>query len=319
LNTRAPSPTICFAALLALALTLPPPTSLSAPIPTYDHVVIVIEENHAYDEIIGSPEAPYINNVLRAGGANFTQAYALTHPSLQNYLHLFSGSDQGAGDNGILYHFSTPNLASELIAAGRTFKGYSEDLDHIGSTAFSINDPYGYVRRHNPWVQFTNVPNGTTIATSSNLRWIDFPTPANYAQLPTVAMVVPNLWHDMHDGPISVGDAWLQANIGPYAQWARTHNSLLIVTYDEDDFTPENHIPTLVYGAGVLPGDYDQHIDHHTILWTLEEMYGLALSGQAPQPGAAVTLFSPEPASLTLPCAIALLALRRRTRSPPTP
>ena len=65
-------------------------------VPRPDHVVIVIEENHSYSEIIGSSAAPYINS-LAAQGALFTQSHATTHPSQPNYLHLFSGSNQGPG------------------------------------------------------------------------------------------------------------------------------------------------------------------------------------------------------------------------------
>ena len=67
-------------------------------VPQPDHVVIVIEENHSYSEIIGSPNAPYINS-LAAQGAVFTQSYAVTHPSQPNYLDLFSGFNQGVTDD----------------------------------------------------------------------------------------------------------------------------------------------------------------------------------------------------------------------------
>src|SRR5262249_19740909 len=100
------------------------------------------------------------------------------------------------------------------------------------STAWCI-----YARKHVPWISFANVPNGTTIDTSSNLRFADFPS--DYATLPTVAFVIPNLNHDMHNGKpaqsIPAGDAWLQQNLDGFYQWAKTHNSLLIVTLDEND------------------------------------------------------------------------------------
>ena len=63
-------------------------------LPVYDHIVIVIEENEAPQAILGSADAPYINS-LAAGGASFGSMYAVTHPSQPNYLHLFSGENQG--------------------------------------------------------------------------------------------------------------------------------------------------------------------------------------------------------------------------------
>ena len=82
--------------------------------------------------------------------------------------------------------------------------------------------------------------------------------PADFTQLPTVAVVIPNEQNDMHDGTIAQGDAWLQSNIEPYRQWAMTHNSLLILTFDEDDTSATNQIFTLFLGPMVAPGDPTQ-------------------------------------------------------------
>src|SRR5215212_6979595 len=67
-------------------------------VPRPDHVVVVMEENHAYSEIIGAPAAPYIN-ALAQEGALFTDSYGITHPSQPNYLDLFSGDNQGVIDS----------------------------------------------------------------------------------------------------------------------------------------------------------------------------------------------------------------------------
>src|SRR5262245_37258153 len=87
---------------------------LSLP-PTPDHVVIAIEENRAYSQIIGSSAAPYINS-LATQGALMTNSFAIEHPSEPNYLDLFSGSNQGVTDDSCPHTFSTPNLGGELIA-----------------------------------------------------------------------------------------------------------------------------------------------------------------------------------------------------------
>src|SRR5215831_7838201 len=97
-----------------------------------------------------------------------------------------------------------------------------------------------HARKHVPWISFENVPNGDTIATSSNLRFADFPPDAaTFNTLPTVAIVIPNLENDMHNGKpeksIPKGDAWLKKNLDAYYQWAKKNNSLLIVTWDENN------------------------------------------------------------------------------------
>jgi hypothetical protein len=273
---------------------LPSGLSWPAGLPVYDHVVIVIEENKNYEQIIGNPNAPYINGVLRKEGANFTKMYAEEHHSEGNYFYLFSGSDQSSccADKIPKSTFNKINLGSELIRTGHSFKGYSEGLPEIGSM---VNELHPYARKHNPWISFSNVPNGKTIANSSNLRFPqDFPSDFN--QLPTVAIVTPDLNNDMHDKSVEQGDKWLRQHFDGYYQWAKQHNSLLILTFDEDgdgtwlgrvtnpgdsDVGRRNRIPTIFAGAHIKAGDYaeDKGVTHVNILRTLEAMYKLNKSG----------------------------------------
>jgi endoglucanase Acf2 len=190
-----------------------------------------------------------------------------------------------------------------------------------GSVAPVVDSQTSYARKHSPWVSFKYGPHDD-LATASNLRFKDFPTdPAMFHTLPTVAIVVPGLKHDMHDDepPVSIprDDAWLKEHLDPYYQWAKTHHSLLIVTWDENDDKPkdsttgadskvlgltdpvveptdqrqrntQNRIPTIIADASVKHGDYpeDKGVTHVNILRTLEAMYGLPRAG-AQQPNAA--------------------------------
>src|ERR1700736_6632645 len=206
--------------------------SAVAEVPKPAHVVVVIEENHGYSQIIGSSQAPYINT-LATQGALFTKSYALTHPSQPNYLALFSGSTQGITDDSCPHTFSAQSLESELITAGKTFTAYSEGLPSVGSTVCISGL---YVRKHAPWTDFSKD------LSSDNQPFTSFP--ANFSKLPTVAWVIPNLNDDMHDGTIQQGDSWLQTNLMAYVTWARNNNSLLIVQFDEDQGTSTNHIAT---------------------------------------------------------------------------
>jgi acid phosphatase len=85
----------------------------------------------------------------------------------------------------------------------------------------------------------------------------------------------------MHDGSIAQGDAWLKKNIDGYAQWAMTHSSLLIVTFDEDDASENNRIATIVMGQKVGLRKYAQRMDHYGLLRMIEEIYGLPLLGES--------------------------------------
>src|SRR6185503_3764921 len=92
------------------------------PPPRPDHVVVVIEENKGFSQIIGNRDAPYINK-LAEEGANFTQSYALVHPSQPNYIALFSGSTHGVGTNDCVPLIDAPCLGTQLLDAGLTFAG----------------------------------------------------------------------------------------------------------------------------------------------------------------------------------------------------
>jgi acid phosphatase len=241
-------------------------------LPRPSHVVLVIEENQNYSQIIGAPSAPYINALARQG-ALITNSFAITHPSQPNYLDLFSGSNQGVTDDSYPHRFTTANLASELNGAGLSFAGYSESLPFVGYTGASFQGLY--YAKHNPWVNFTNVP------PSENMPFAGY-FPADFSQLPTVSIVVPNIADDMHTGTIQQGDAWLQADLNGYARWAQANNSLLIVTWDEDSGI-NNHIPTIFFGPMVTPGAYDVTMNHFDVLRTLEDMYGLPEAGASAQ------------------------------------
>jgi acid phosphatase len=245
-------------------------------LPRPDHIVIVIQENHSFSQIIGSPDAPYINR-LATQGALFMQSFGITHPSQPNYLALFSGSTQGVTDNSCPHSFTTANLGHELLAAGLTFIGYSENLPSAGSLICNVGS---YARKHNPWSNWQgSLSNG--LPASANLSTTSFP--AEYSNLPTVSMVVPSQTHDMHNGKdpdrIRAGDRWLRKHLDTYVQWAQTHNSLLIVTWDEDDKNENNRIPTLFVGPMVQTGRYNQLITHHSLLRTIEDLYGLPHAG----------------------------------------
>ncbi|GDY31599.1 acid phosphatase [Gandjariella thermophila] len=252
-----------------------PPTSVPgvpAALPRPDHVLVVIFENKSYAQVIGAPEAPYLTSLARAG-ANFTDAHGETHPSQPNYVRLLSGSTRGVTDDSCPRNLGdAPNLARQLLDAGLSFAGYSEDLPADGFTGCASPDGR-YARKHNPWADFASVP------AAANRAAGDFP--ADLATLPTVSFLIPNMCDDMHDCPVSAGDAWAGRTLPGYVDWAAHHNSLLIVTFDEDNGTADNHIPTILVGPMVRPGDTARRINHDTLLRTLEDMYGLPPLGAA--------------------------------------
>ena len=232
-----------------------------------NHIVIVIEENHSYEQLIGNKKAPYMNSLFKSG-ALMTNSHGVKHPSQPNYLAIFSGDSHGITSDGCPHTFSTENLATQLVQAGKSFAGYSEDLPTTGFTGCSSGK---YERKHNRWVNFTNV------SPKVNLPFSAFPK--DFTKLPTVSFVIPNLNHDIHDGTIMAADKWLKSNLQPYIEWAKTHNSLLILTWDEDDFRPANHIPTDFVGPMVKQGKYGEYINHYNVLRTIQALYDIGPLG----------------------------------------
>jgi phosphatidylinositol-3-phosphatase len=252
----------------------PSASASSAPgvwaVPTPAHIVLVVFENHSYGDIVGNAAAPFINSLIREG-ALFTRSFAVTHPSEPNYLALFSGSTHGITDDSCPHTFTSPNLAADLAAARGSFTGFAESLPALGSRICVSGE---YARKHVPWVNFANVPASASQPLSSF-------TSSQLGALPTVSWVIPNLCDDMHDCSVATGDSWLREHLGGYAHWALTHHSLLIVTWDEDDGSAANQIPTIFVGQVVKPGRYGQRITHYNVLATIEAAYHLRRDGHA--------------------------------------
>ena len=256
-------------------------TTVSA-LPVPDHIVILILENHNYASIIGSLYAPHINVLANDGSsALFTHSFAIEHPSQPNYLDLYSGSNQGITDDNLPsgIPFMTANLGRELIDASHSFATYSEDLPSVGYNG----ETWGaYARKHNPAANWMGTGQNQ-IPLITNQPFTAFPK--DFTQLPTVSYVIPNQDNDMHNGTdpstITTADNWMYNNLNNYIEWAKAHNSLFILTFDEDDDSQNNHIVTIFNGAMVAAGTYSDHIDHYNILSTIEDIYGLPHAGNA--------------------------------------
>jgi Phosphoesterase family len=235
-----------------------------------DHIVVVIFENEHRSNVIGNPRAAYLNK-LAGQGANMTRSYGITHPSQPNYLALFSGTTHGVSSNACLQRFKKKqNLGSQLRRAGLSFTGYAEALPKTGFTGCVQGR---YQRKHNPWVNFANLPR------SSNKPFSAFPQ--DYRKLPTVSFVSPDMCNSMHDCSIHTGDRWMKKHFARYAKWAKHHNSLLVVTFDENAGGSVHPIPTIIVGAGIRPGRYADRMNHYTLLRTFEKVYGLPPLGRA--------------------------------------
>jgi phosphatidylinositol-3-phosphatase len=256
----------------------------SQTLPKPDHVVIIMFENTSYNAIMASSSAPYIKSLgMDTSNALMKSSFGITHPSQPNYIALYSGSTQGVTDDKLPLNrpFTTPNLGSSLIAKGFTFTGYSENLPSVGWNGEYSN---GYGRKHNPWSNWQG-SSSNGVPASSNQPFTAFPQ-GNFNSLPTVSFVIPTDDHNMHNpgGTITAinnGDNWMKNNMDAYVKWAKQTNSLLILTFDEDNGSQNNQITTIFIGGMVKGGQYTNRVDHYNILRTIEDMYGLPYAGKS--------------------------------------
>jgi len=256
-------PTLFFTLTLA-------PAALAERMPRPDHVVVVVEENRGYSQIMNMEHLASAINALAQRGMLFTQSYGVSHPSQPNYLALFSGSTQNVSSDACPYSFAGDNLASAFLDRGLSFASFSETMPVIGDLSCSSG---AYQRKHNPVSNWQ----GTRLPAEMNLRFSDLPQ--DFSRLPTVAFVIPDQQHDMHDGSFESADAWLKTHITPYVDWAFQHNSLLILTWDEDNGRENNRVTTLLVGPMVKQGTSGQRINHYSVLRTLLDFYKLPAIG----------------------------------------
>jgi phospholipase C len=210
-------------------MTPPPP----APSVRFGHVFVVVEENANYGNVIGSPSMPYLNTLANQYGlaANY---FANAHPSIPNYFELATGKILTLIDASTPHTFpvSADNVVRELLAAGKTWKSYAEDLPSIGYTG---DDTGRYAVRHNPLAYFTDVQNDAK-QVQNLVPFSQLAADLNTANLPEYSFMVPNLCNDAHDCPLSTADTWLKTNIDPLINSPQFQkDGLLIIVFDEAD------------------------------------------------------------------------------------
>jgi hypothetical protein len=231
--------------------------------------VVVVMENHGFDQIVAQPDASYLN-AFAAGGTLFTNMRAVTHPSLPNYLAMTSGSTQGcAGNECAPASFGADNVFHQLQAAGGTWESWQESMP----SPCLPNNSGDYVVRHNPAAFFTNL-------LPEDCPRFDIPFPALIpAELADLTFVTPNLCNDMHDCSVATGDAWLRGHVPPLLALGAT----VVITFDEDEGGGGgNRIYCAARGPGIERGEtVSTPLSHYSVLAGIERHFSLPLLGEA--------------------------------------
>lgn len=278
---------------------LPPPTLAPRPtvpvtatpvalVPAFNTIIVVVLENKEYGAVAGNPQMPYFQSLV-AANTLLTQHYAVTHPSLPNYLALISGDTFGIRSDCEDCFVNAPSLPDLIEASGRTWKTYQEDMP---SPCF-LGSRGDYAQKHNPFVYFNSVRQNagrcsTDVVPLSNLN-------ADLAAgvLPNFIFITPNLCNDAHDCPLATADDWLKEwlprVIAPLDAAGKPY--LLILTWDEGQGDhsccglPEQaggRIATVLVSPQARSGFRDETpYSHYSILKTISVAWGLPLLGHA--------------------------------------
>ena len=260
------------AALVAATLVAPAAVEARSSVPSFDHIYVIVLENHSYASIVGNPKAPYLNKLIERNGLA-KRYYGVAHPSQPNYLALFAGSTFGIRDDGV-HNLSRTNLVNQLAGHGRSWHVYAQGLPSECATvarSWSGVDLVGaagyYVRKHEPAISFTNISSRPArCAKITRLETFD-PAAADFE------LVVPNQTNDMHDGTVAQGDAFLKAFVPRITGSAAFANSLLVITFDEGstDAYGGGRVATVVISPHTKAGTRSKvHHDHYALLRTIE-------------------------------------------------
>jgi phosphatidylinositol-3-phosphatase len=209
-----------------------PPHAATAPSgPPIGHIVIVVGEN------ANASDAEHKCQWVTALGERYATAtsyYANTHPSIGNYFAMTTGQIVTNNNDWIplTSSVSVDNVIRELLAAGKTWKAYVEDIPSVG---YMGGDRGKFATRHAPLSYLSDVQN--SVGQRQNIvPFSQFATDLASNDLPNYSFVSPNLCNDAHDCPITTFDNWLKINVGPLltnSQFQR--DGLLVITWDEAD------------------------------------------------------------------------------------
>lgn len=264
------------------------------------HVIVIVMENEESTDVIGAPAAPYANALARRYGLAI-QSFAITHPSLPNYLALTSGSTQGVTSDCTDCTAAAPNIVDQLEAAHISWKAY---LEGAPTACFKGATAGEYAKKHNPFVYYDDVA-GSPHRCNKLVGFGALATDLRRGGLPTYAWISPNLCNDGHDCGVAGGDRFLARTVPLLLRELGPHG-LLVLTWDEGSSNAGccgaaargGHIATILAGPDVRRGGRDaQPVDHYGVLGTIEETLGLPpLAGAAdPRGGRLTALFVRPP------------------------
>jgi phosphatidylinositol-3-phosphatase len=248
-----------------------------------DHLIVVLEENHSLEQIIGSPSAPFFNRLAAHGTL-------LTHPSLPNYVALISGRTPIQTDCHACT-FAGPTLVDQLEARHISWAAYLQGLPRPCSTVASSG---AYTALVDPFIHAAKIRDHPSRC-DRVLPFSRFRADLAAGRLPAVVFVMPDLHHEMHSRPVRVADAWLHRlvdHLQASPVWGQ--DTRLVVTFDEstrrdvrsccEGLGGGGRVPTIIFGPRIPQGRDPTPYTHYSLLRSIEAAFGLGFLGHAGDP-----------------------------------
>jgi hypothetical protein len=271
--------------------------------PQYDHVFLVVSENHNYNQIIGNPAAPIINAL--AGDYGLATSYSgVADPSEPNYVAMLGGSTFGISSDDPYFfpgqNVDAANLMSQLESAGKTWKGYFEDMPYAGYRGYCYpakcngipDSDTQYVAKHNGIVNFANMHAPSEWAKQAPLQQLSADLASGAS--PSFSYIVADECHDMHGAPPwcvdsgkpgDVDDNWLVSqgdkfvgdtvNLITSSSLWMSGNNAIVVTFDEGNNATDQVATVVVTSHGPRAVRDNTAYNHYSLLASLQQTFGL--------------------------------------------
>lgn len=270
-------------------LNITPTAQPASLVPEFEHIVTVVFENREFGTVVNNRQMPYFNELAKSY-ALLTQHYAVTHPSLPNYLALIGGQTFDLTYDCTTCAYDAPSLPDLIEASGRTWRAYEEDMP---SPCFKGAEAGNYVMKHNPFMYFSPISADKERCERSVVPLGQLEGDLATGNLPNYSFITPNTCNDAHDCALGVADDWLKAlmvrllpalDVGakPY---------LIVITWDEGQGTQSccglppaggGRVATILVSLEVKAGFEDATpYTHYSMLKTIAEAWHLSYLGHA--------------------------------------
>lgn len=254
-----------------------PSSTVNATTTPITHVFVIVMENHSYSQVWNTSSTPYTTYLAKTY-ARASNYYAITHPSLPNYLDMYAGSNYGITNDcspSSSCHIKARNLADNLQAKGLRWKFYEESMPAPCTVKTSGN----YAPKHNPAVYFDDIRTNGTRCKNHIVSLTPLWTDLKYlSTTPNFAFITPNLCSDTHDCSVGTGDTWLKNHVPTILKSPACVSAkcLVVITWDEDNDSSGNHVLTVFAGSGAkLSIASSIKHNHYSLLRTIEYIFGL--------------------------------------------